>query len=305
MTAADTEPVPTADDVRTARKAAATVAERTWLLAADRLPGKVQGIARNEARKVGGIGALLSAVLAVAISVAAYSSADNARATAATTSATMNAAVQRLDQANATLVDRGQSPVPLPPTSPTDPAPAVSAAVLAQVLASLPTSPSPDAVASRIQGAAATSLLGPSTDELAGQVAGYFSQNPPQSGPPVTEPDIRAAVDAALRDNPPASGAKGDPCLPSDPACVGQPGANGLDGADGKDGSDGIGVNGIDGKNGADGKDGRDGADSTVPGPVGPRGEPGPACPDGTSLQPVTFASGQTGQGCVDGGPPP
>ena len=56
----------------------------------------------------------------------------------------------------------------------------------------------------------------------------------------------------------------------------GEPGAPGADGADGTPG--------------APGADGADGA----------AGPPGPTCPQGTSLQPVTFASGQSGLGCVD-----
>lgn len=40
-------------------------------------------------------------------------------------------------------------------------------------------------------------------------------------------------------------------------------------------------------------------------GTPGTPGAPGPACPDGTTLQPVTFADGQQGQGCVSPAPPP
>lgn len=115
-----------------------------------------------------------------------------------------------------------------------------------------------------------------------------------------------------------ADGARGAPGAdsqvpgpPGGPGKAGEPGADskvpgppGKDGADGEDGADGVspaclsepgqcrGKDGAPGEPGKDGAPGRDGAD-------GAQGPPGPTCPDGTSLQPVMFASGQEGLGCV------
>lgn len=94
----------------------------------------------------------------------------------------------------------------------------------------------------------------------------------------------------------------------------GAPGADGPSGPPGPAGADGTpGMNppclaepgqcrGEDGTDGVDGKDGADGA----PGPGGPAGPSGPAgepCVAPQVRAAVTYASGQTGSGCVD--PPP
>lgn len=93
------------------------------------------------------------------------------------------------------------------------------------------------------------------------------------------------------------AGPSGAPGVSGTPgaAIVGPSGAAGPTGVPGAAGKDGITVVG---PAGADGRDGQDGA----PGATGPRGEqgiPGPNCPDGTALAPVTFASGEQGLGCV------
>ena len=123
-------------------------------------------------------------------------------------------------------------------------------------------------------------------------------------------------------------GAPGEPGRPGDPGIPGAPGKPGLDGKDGaagkpgndgapgEDGADGEpgsnppcldepdqcrGEDGEDGADGADGQDGQDGAPGKdgAKGDTGDQGPPGPTCPAGTSLQPVTFASGEEGLGCV------
>ena len=103
-------------------------------------------------------------------------------------------------------------------------------------------------------------------------------------------------------------GDQGQPGQPGDPGqagqtapCLSQPSqCQGPQGEPGKDGEPGVSpaclsepgqCRGTDGKDGADGRDGKDGA----PGP------PGPTCPEGSTLEPVMFASGEAGLGCVTG----
>lgn len=123
----------------------------------------------------------------------------------------------------------------------------------------------------------------------------------------------QAVTEVAVRG---ARGLPGTPGVAGTPGIAGQDGRDGVDGigtpgtpgTPGEDGADGMSppclsepgqCRGAPGKDGQDGQDGVDGADSTVPGPAGP---PGPTCPEGTALQPVTFASGEEGLGCVTGG---
>lgn len=86
---------------------------------------------------------------------------------------------------------------------------------------------------------------------------------------------------------------------------MGPPGRPGVDGANGVDG-----VNGIDGQPGAQGPAGPQGeTGATGPqgeaGPKGVTGDPGTpgvdgqTCPAGSQLAAVTYASGETGYGCV------
>lgn len=84
-----------------------------------------------------------------------------------------------------------------------------------------------------------------------------------------------------------AAGGVGPSGAPGAPGAAGTPGAAGVDGQPGAAGRDGV-----------DGRDGRDGVDGAT-GLPGPPGAAGPACPDGTTLRPVTFADGQMGRGCV------
>lgn len=113
----------------------------------------------------------------------------------------------------------------------------------------------------------------PTTAEVAAAVAEYLTANPPQPGRPPTAAEISDAVTTWFAANPP------------------QDGRDGQDGADGKDGEDG----------------------ERGPGPTDEQIEaavqawlsqhpppPGPSCPAGYTLEPVLFASGETGLGCVD-----
>lgn len=116
-----------------------------------------------------------------------------------------------------------------------------------------------------------------------------------RSNPDLTVPQIKSAVSAYLRTNPPPAGVAGKD---------GKAGATGATGASGKDGA-----NGINGTNGTDGKNGvgianvswsgcsvvltlTDGSTSTsgpMCGPAGPSGPSGPAGKDGTDAVPFTF----------------
>lgn len=208
---------------------------------------EVKQIAVSVVRRWGLITVALSAVIALLVSIAAL-------AQALSTDSDLTAALEKLDQANSTLEARGQQPVPEPAmANPTD---AITAAVTAQVLASLPPSPTADEVASRIQGAviANVTVPGPTTAQLAASVSEYLQANPPSPGPAPSQAEIDAAVGRALAANPPPAG----------PA-----GRDGISGANGRDG--------------VDGKNGEDGADSTVPGPQGETGPPGPTCPEGST----------------------
>lgn len=235
------DPTPTRLDVRKARAAERAAAEQTYRVAADRLPRRVRGIARDEAgkvaRRIGLWGAVLAALLSIAIALAAYSTADRAADSAAATRETVSTALERLDAANDTLQARGQVPVP-PPATADDPTAAITAAVLAQVLASLPPSPTADDVAARVQSAVTASVLGPATGELTRLVAEYFATNPPQPGPPPTQAQIDAAVARAIAADPPRDGTDGQspPCLSTPAMCVGEDGTNGTNGVDGAPG---------------------------------------------------------------------
>jgi hypothetical protein len=131
-----------------------------------------------------------------------------------------------------------------------------------------------------------------------------------------------APGDAGAPGTPGKPGGLGAPGTPGTPGVNGTNGTNGLAGQNGTNGVDGLaGTNGVDGlsppclaepamcqgrdgRDGVDGQPGRDGVDGQ-PGRDGAQGPPGPTCPEGTSLQPVQFASGQQGLGCVSEEPAP
>lgn len=185
----------------------------------------------------------------VAINVATDASARTNAAEAAQVQhdTEIDAALQRLQEANDALAARGQAPVETPAAP--DQAAAVSAAVLAQVLAQLPEVPTAEEVANRIQSAVTANVLGPTRDRLAEETAAYFRANPPPQGPPPSVEAIRAEIRAELSRNPPPRGEQGE---------RGDPGETGPQG-----------------ERGEPGLQGEPGADSTVPGPEGPAGLPG------------------------------
>jgi hypothetical protein len=199
---------------------------------------EVKRIAESAGRRWGLLTLVCGSVLALLVSIAAL-------ANSISTDSTVDAALDKLASANSTLEARGQEPVPAP--GPLDPADTLTAAITAQVLASLPPSPTADEVAARIQGAVIANVTppGPSAQELAAAVAAYFERFPPQPGPPPSQAEIDAAVARALAQNPPPAGPPG-PAGPAGPA-------------------------------GPQGPAGPAGADSTAPGPEGEPGEQGPA----------------------------
>lgn len=179
---------------------------------------------------------------------------------------TVDDALGKLKEANDQLEARGQAPVATPPNA--DPSDAITAAVLAQVLAKLPPAPTAAQVAAVVQPAVTAQVVGPSQATLAALVSQYFANNP-------TAPQIQAAVAQFLTLHPPERGPQGDPGLPGkSPECLSEPAQ----------------CRGVDGTNG------KDGADSTVPGP------PGPACPPGSHIETVTYGGvvdPKSGPACV------
>lgn len=273
-----TDHPPTRADVDAATAAARSEAELADQQA--RLASKaITRIVERRARLFGAAAVLLSVLLA---SFATYIAVDNQGEIAAAAALRVQqdqetgAALDSLGQANKALQARGQ---PTVTANPNDPADAVAASVTARVLAKLPPTPSAQQIADLIAPAALTQVTGPTAAELTNRVATYFADNadalrglPGKDGAGPTAAQIQTAVDAAYAANPPAPG-----------------------------------------RDGRDGDPGAPGADSTAAGPKGDTGdrgekgdtgEPGPACPPGTTLQPVTFASGQSGQGCVTPAPP-
>lgn len=141
---------------------------------------------------------------------------------------------------------------------------------------------------------------GPTVEELNAAVAAYCAARNNCAGRPPNTAEVAAAVAQHLTANPPEPGRAPTPAEISSAVATwftANPPQDGKDGADGRDGKDG-----------ADGKDGEPG-----PGPTDEQIDaavaawfaqnpppPGPSCPDGTALEPVLFASGETGLGCVD-----
>lgn len=121
----------------------------------------------------------------------------------------------------------------------------------------------------------------PTPAEVAAAVASFLTANPPTPGRAPTAEEIAAAVEAWFDANPPPPGEPGD---------------------DGKDGEPGR------PPTSAEIRAAVEAELAAHPPPAGPKGddgEPGPSCPAGTSLEPVEFASGETGLGCVDNEQPP
>jgi hypothetical protein len=103
----------------------------------------------------------------------------------------------------------------------------------------------------------------PTAAEVSTAVAQYLTAHPPEPGRAPTAAEIASAVATYFAANPPRDGADGRP-----------PTAEEIQSA----------------------------VDSYLaahPPATGPAGPSGPTCPDGSSLQTVTYASGQIGKGCV------
>lgn len=241
----------------------------------------VRKVAEQRAR----VFALVALVASVVISLlAGYVALDTAgkvttaQAAAAVQDQQTRSALASLEDANRVLQSRGQAPVQSPNL---DPAEVQAAAIKARVIAALPPNPTAEQVAAVLAPAMAANVTGPPVGELSRQLAAYFAANPApagkqgeagasgQPGPAPTPEQIQAAV---LAESEALKGPQGDP------------GSQGLPGAKGDKGDKGD--PGVPGAPGAPGQD----------------GAPGPACPPGTSLDSVLFASGQSGQGCVSSG---
>lgn len=128
-----------------------------------------------------------------------------------------------------------------------------------------------------------------------------------------------AAGDPGARGAPGTGGEPGAPGTPGQPGVGGAPGIPGVQGEPGVAGASGEpgepgrspacldepgGCRGPQGEPGVAGPAGETGAQGE-PGIAGARGPAGPTCPSGTTLAPVTFASGQDGLGCVSTTPAP
>lgn len=113
----------------------------------------------------------------------------------------------------------------------------------------------------------------PTTAEVTAAVAQHLTANPPQAGRPPTAAEIAEQVAIWFANNPPPEGPEG----PRGPR----------------------------GEQGATGERGPGPSDEEIQDAVAAwfAANPlpsGPSCPPGTSLEPVTFAGGESGLGCVD-----
>jgi hypothetical protein len=120
----------------------------------------------------------------------------------------------------------------------------------------------------------------PSTGEVAAAVAEYLIANPPDPGRPPTAAEIAEQVTIYFANNPPPQGPEGE---------RGPRGEAGATGARGP---------------GPTAEEIQAAVDAHLAANPPPRGEPGPSCPPGSTLQPVVFASGESGLGCVTGTAP-
>jgi hypothetical protein len=251
MTEHDDQPttsIPTYAEVEQTRQAAQELAEQAVV----EEPRRIQSIAAKAgevaAKAVSRRQMLMVLLVAILVPLLVSIAALNTSLRVRDDVASVQVALERLDQANASLEARGPPPVALPPNS--TPEQVSAAAITAQVVASLPAAPTADEVASRLQGAVIGQLQGPTFTELARLSADYFSTLPAPPGP--TEAQIQAAVNRAYQADPPdpgrdgadgQMGEKGEPgesCLPTNPECVGPKGDPGIAGKDGVDGAPGV-----------------------------------------------------------------
>lgn len=120
----------------------------------------------------------------------------------------------------------------------------------------------------------------PSTEQVAAAVAEYMIANPPVPGRPPTAAEIAAAVETYFANNPPPEGPEGP---------QGDRGPRGQ-----------RGETGATGERGPTGEPGRPPTDEEIRDAVNAWfAENGWGCPPGSTLQPVEFASGESGLGCV------
>lgn len=139
----------------------------------------------------------------------------------------------------------------------------------------------------------------PTPQEISDAVAAYLAVHPPPAGRPPTTAEVAAAVAEYLTANPPQPGRPPTAAEISDAVATYfavHPPPQGEPGADGKDGQDG--------------KDGRPPTEEEISAAVATYlaehpPDPGPTCPAGSTLQPVLFASGERGLGCVTEQAPP
>jgi hypothetical protein len=123
------------------------------------------------------------------------------------------------EQANRTLEQRGQAPVPIPEPGRAADTEVITASATARVLASLP-----DAR--------------PTSAQLGQAVAQYLAANPVRPGSP-TPQQLGASLAGYFATNPPPSGEPGQPGVDGQPGQDGQPGANGAPGEQGPQGPQG------------------------------------------------------------------
>jgi len=135
-----------------------------------------------------------------------------------------------------------------------------------------------DAVAAYCATRAGCAGRAPTTAEVAAAVAQHLTANPPQPGRPPTAAEIESAVAVWFANNPPPEGPRG--------------------------------ARGPQGETGPTGEPGRPPTAEEIRTAVAAElaenpPPPGPTCPEGSTLQPVTFASGERGLGCVTEQAPP
>ncbi|HEY9413622.1 MAG TPA: hypothetical protein VIQ30_02580 [Pseudonocardia sp.] len=134
---------------------------------------------------------------------------------------------------------------------------------------------------------------GPTAEQIRGAVAAYLISNPPPAGRAPTPSEVAAAVTQYLTANPPTPGrppTAGEIASAVSTYFVTNPPRDGVDGKDAPPPTAQQIQAAVDNYLAAHpppaGKDGKDGAT-------------GPTCPNGSSLQSVTYADGRSGLGCV------
>lgn len=137
---------------------------------------------------------------------------------------------------------------------------------------------------------------GPTAEQIRGAVAAYLVANPPEDGRSPTPSEVAAAVAQYLTDNPPTPGrapTSGEIASAVQTYFVTNPPR---DGVDGKNGDPGPAPTPQQIQTAVDAYL----AEHPPPaGATGATGATGPTCPQGSSLQSVTYADDRVGLGCV------